>query len=113
MVIPNSLRHTLLKELYRDYPVTSRMQSMARSYVWWTNLDKQIEKQEKSCMSCQAVKQAPAAAPLHPWAWPTKPWQRVHVDFAGHFLGSMYFLAVDACTLQVDRSFQNASDYSN
>ena len=33
---------------------------------------------------------------MHPWSWPSKPWQRVHVDFAGWFLGKMYFLAVDA-----------------
>ena len=44
----------------------------------------------------QAVKQAPPTAPLHPWVWPTKPWQRVHVDFAGPFMGKMYFVAVDA-----------------
>ena len=41
-------------------------------------------------------KQAPPAAPLSPWSWPTKPWQRVHLDFAGPFLNKMYLLAVDA-----------------
>ena len=34
--------------------------------------------------------------PLQPWAWPAKPWQRIHVDFAGPFLGKMFFLVVDA-----------------
>ena len=27
---------------------------------------------------------------------PTKPWQRLHIDFAGPFLNKMYFLVVDA-----------------
>ena len=40
-------------------------------------------------MPCQSVKRPPAMA----WAWPEKPWQRVHLDFAGPFQGSM---AVDA-----------------
>ena len=49
-----------------------------------------------ACTACQQVKQAPTAAPLHPWIWPSRPWQRVHVDFAEPFLGSMYLIAVDA-----------------
>ena len=47
-------------------------------------------------VSCQAVKSAPAPAPLHPWVWPDKPWKRVHLDFAGPFMGRMYLIAVDA-----------------
>ena len=42
------------------------------------------------------MKNAPPATPLHPWLWPTKPWQRIHVDFAGPFNGKTYFLAMDA-----------------
>ena len=29
---------------------------------------------------------------MHPWIWPSRPWQRVHVDFAG----PTYLIAVDA-----------------
>ena len=49
----------------------------------------------KSCQECQSVKQAPPQAPMHPWILPLKPWQRVHIDFAGPFLGKMFFIAVD------------------
>ena len=42
------------------------------------------------------MKQAPAAAPLHPWVWPSRPWQRIHVDFAGPFFNKMFFLVIDA-----------------
>jgi len=58
--------------------------------------DKNLEEMAAGCQACQSAKQAPAAAPLHPWIWPTKPWQRVHVDFAGPIQGKMYFIAVDA-----------------
>ena len=67
------------------------MKSVSRSSIWWPNLDKQIENQAKLCISCQELKQAPAAVPLHPWAWPTKPWQHVHVDFAGPFQDQCIF----------------------
>ena len=50
----------------------------------------------KECVPCQSVKQAPASAPLHPWTWPSRPWQCIHVDFAGQFQGKMLFLVMDA-----------------
>ena len=28
--------------------------------------------------------------------WPSRPWQRVHLDFAGPFQGAMFLVAVDA-----------------
>ena len=49
-----------------------------------------------SCQPCQTAKQAPPTIPLHPWIWPAKPWQRVHIDYAGPFQGKYYFLVVDA-----------------
>ena len=33
---------------------------------------------------------------LHPWVWPTRAWQRLHIDFAGPFMGRTFLLVVDA-----------------
>ena len=44
------------------------------------------------------MKNAPPSVPLQPWTWPSKPWQRVHLDFAGPFQGSMFLIGVDACS---------------
>ena len=96
VVIPKRLRIKLLQELHRDHPGVSRMKSVARSYMWWPGLDKEVEQLAKSCQSCQAVKRAPSVVPLQPWIWPSKPWQRVHLDFAGPFQGSMFLVGVDA-----------------
>ena len=38
----------------------------------------------------------PPGAPLIPWDWPSQPWERIPVDFAGPFLGSMFIIVVDA-----------------
>ena len=96
VIIPKSLQAAILQELHCDHPGTSRMKALARAHLWWPGLDKDIEDLAKSCQSCQAVKQAPPVAPMHPWTWPAKPWQRVHIDFAGPFCQKMYLLAVDA-----------------
>ena len=95
-VIPKVLQAQMLKELHRDHLGTTRMKVLARAHFWWPGLDRDIEVLAKSCQQCQSVKQAPPAALLHPWTWPSKPWTRVHVDFAGPFLDEMYFIAVDA-----------------
>jgi len=70
------------------------MKALAQSYMWWLGLDQEIEELVKSCVSCQAVKNAPAVTPLHPWLWPPKPRQGLHVDFSGPFHGRTFSLKV-------------------
>ena len=96
VLIPGKLRPKLLQELHRDHPGVVRMKAIARSYMWWPGLDRKIEQTVKGCQPCQAMKRALPKSPLHPWVWPDKPWQRVHLDFAGPFQGSMFLVAVDA-----------------
>ena len=72
------------------------MKALARNHVWWSGIDKELEALVKSCPDCAAVKQMPAKAPLHPWSWPTKPWERIHLDFAGPFMGKSLLIIVDA-----------------
>ena len=96
VIIPKKQRDHILQELHRDHPGCSRMKSFARSYIWWPDMDKDIESMAKACMTCQAHKHAPPAATLHPWTWPARPWQRIHIDFAGPFLGTSFLVVVDA-----------------
>ena len=96
VVIPPKQRDQILKELHRAHPGCSRMKSLARSYVWWPKMDIDIENIAKSCSTCQNNRHAPPSAPLQPWSWPSKPWQRVHIDFAGPFLGKTFLVVIDA-----------------
>ena len=72
------------------------MKQIARSHVWWPKLDADLEALCKSCKVCQETCNSPAAAPLHPWIWPNKPWVRVHIDFMGPFLDRMFLVVMDA-----------------
>ena len=96
VVIPQKLRARLVEELHRDHPGMVKMKAVARSYLWWPGVDKDLEECAKSCLSCQSVKSAPSVAPLHPWVWPAKPWQRIHIDFAGPFMGKTFLIVIDA-----------------
>ena len=62
VIVPKHLQQIVLKELHLSHPGVSRMKSIARSYLWWPGLDKEIEKLVATCTACQAVRQAPAAA---------------------------------------------------
>ena len=83
VIIPAAFQSTILQSLHSGHPGITRMKAIARSYLWWNGLDRNIEELANSCDSCQAVKSSPAVAPLHPCAWPDAPWKHLHVDFAG------------------------------
>ena len=63
-------------------PWNSKMKALARSIVWWPNMDKDIEGVVTSCQSCAAQRSLPPIAPLHTWLWASHHMQRIHIDFA-------------------------------
>lgn len=102
VIIPNSLRNTLLEELHVSHPGVSRMKELARSYIWWPGLDADIEQFVLNCSSCLSIRASPKSSPLHPWEWPSNPWYRVHVDYAGPVDGTYYIVIVDAYSKWVE-----------
>ena len=72
------------------------MKSLARLHVWWPGIDKEVEETIRNCESCQSMHNRPQPVPLHPWAWPTRVWHRIHIDFAGPFQGHIFLVVVDA-----------------
>ena len=59
-------------------------------------MDADIETTVKQCEPCQQSRPLPAAAPLHPWKWPTRPWSRLHIDYAGPLDGKIFLVVIDA-----------------
>lgn len=96
VIVPRRLQQEVLNELHQSHPGVVRMKALSRSYFWWPGLDQDIESRVKSCMECQSHQSTPPVAPLHPWSWPSHPWDRIHIDFAGPFMGKMYLIIVDA-----------------
>ena len=86
----------VLKELHQSHSGIVWMKAVARSYVWWPGLDEDLETFVRSCQKCQSCHSMPAMAPLHPWLWPSLPWQCIHVDYVGPVDGRMLLVIVDA-----------------
>ncbi|XP_064461580.1 uncharacterized protein K02A2.6-like [Ornithodoros turicata] len=96
ILVPAELRSRVLEELHSGHPGIVRMKEIARGYTWWPGIDFDLERMVKECDDCQDQRPLPAKAPLHPWSWPSEPWERVHLDYAGPFQNKNFFVAVDA-----------------
>ena len=96
IVVPPPGRNYVLEELHTAHPGISRMKSLARGYVWWPKMDKDLEVKVRMCQQCQINQNLPPNVPLHPWSFPVKPWSRLHLDFAGPFQKRMFLILIDA-----------------
>ena len=96
VIIPIKLRNKMLDELHVGLICILKMKELSRSFFWWPKLDSDIELLARICSGCQIHQKALPKASLHPWEWPSAPWERIHIDFAGPFSGHMFLIAVDA-----------------
>ena len=96
VIVPPQGREAVLMELHEGHPGMTKMKALSRMYVWWPGINVDIEKSVRLCTECQEVQSSPPAAPLHPWKWPSRPWSRLHLDFAGPFQGKMFLVLIDA-----------------
>lgn len=94
-MIPEKLRKQVLQTLYMGHPGIVRMKALAKSYVWWPGIDKDIEEWVATCQPCQEFRPAPPRAPTQEWETPKSPWSRIHIDFAGPTQGKMFLIVVD------------------
>ena len=95
VVIPDKFQQQILEELHGAHPGIVRMKELARSHVWWPNIDREIETLARNCSGCQKTKSIPSVAPLMPWIWPSMPWYRIHIDFAEKE-GKHYLVVMDS-----------------
>ena len=96
IVIPPPGRQAVLQELHEGHPGITRMKALSRMYVWWPGISADIEKSVRLCHQCQEMQPTPPVAPLNPWKWPSRPWARIHLDFAGPFEGKYILVGIDA-----------------
>ena len=66
-----------------------------RSYIFWKNLDKDIENMIRSCTGCALAAKSPPIK-FSPWPKMDLPWTHIHVGFAGLLDGCYYLIVVDS-----------------
>lgn len=96
IIIPKKLQLKILEQIHLTHMGISKCKAMARSYIWWPNIDSDIEHMCKTCKICNTIQSNPQKTVLHPWPFENTPWSRVHVDFMGPIFGHMYFILIDS-----------------
>ncbi|XP_058816399.1 uncharacterized protein K02A2.6-like [Topomyia yanbarensis] len=94
--VPSPLRARVLDELHAGHFGVSRMKSLARSYCWWENVNRDIEDLARDCTDCAQTRSNPPKVAVHCWERPCEPFQRIHADFAEPFMGMYFLIIVDA-----------------
>nr|CAH8861138.1 unnamed protein product [Trichobilharzia regenti] len=96
VVVPRSLQQKVISQLHFTHPGIGRMKSLARCYVYWPNIDRELEVMVRSCSRCARALKMPIKTALQPWPNPGKPWSRIHIDFAGPINGKQFLVVIDA-----------------
>ncbi|CAA9999561.1 unnamed protein product, partial [Nesidiocoris tenuis] len=96
LYVPTALRARVLSELHDGHLGIVKMKALARSYVFWPKLDKDLENLVRSCQECNLVARNPPRVSVHQWEKACHPWHRIHADFAGPFQGHLFLLVVDS-----------------
>ena len=73
----------LLKQLHKGHTGICHMKSLAQIYIWWPNMEKQIEQFVKNCEKYQVNLSNPVTVQPISWSWPRKQWSRLHLDYVG------------------------------
>ena len=69
VVVLAKLRERVLETLHEGYIGMVKMKGLSWGFVWWPNIDKDIEGAVQSCEGCQESANNPARAPLHRWEY--------------------------------------------
>ena len=66
----------LLEQLHEEHVGMTKVKALGRSYIWWPNMDSEIENCVKKYSTRHINSKKPCNAPLHSWDWPRRPWSR-------------------------------------
>ncbi|KAK6763533.1 hypothetical protein RB195_024017 [Necator americanus] len=73
MVVPASLQEAVLKQLHEGHPGMTRMKMLAQGYVYWTNINRDIEEAVRHCRDCQEAAEIQKKTVLNSWTTEKKP----------------------------------------
>lgn len=96
VVIPTCLRKAVLKDVHASHMGIVKTKSLIRSYIWWPNIDSDVEKEIGNCEQCQKFRKAPEKCEVIPWDYPIHTWERIHIDFLGPIGNKTFLIIIDA-----------------
>jgi len=83
LVIPKSLRGDVLVLLHKNHSGIVLSKILARSYIWWPNIDVELEQFIKTCIErqCNQNDKTTKEKVYIPWGNSSESWNRLHMNF--------------------------------
>ena len=94
IVIPKALRADLLNRLHSGHQGRERCKRLARSAVFWPNINRDIDMIVDKCAECLQQRNNPAREKLIPHTVPSRAWQKLGIDLF-QFGGKRFQIVVD------------------
>ncbi|KAJ1526466.1 hypothetical protein ONE63_009599 [Megalurothrips usitatus] len=91
LVVPQALRPKVLELIHSTHPGSK---AIARAVAWWPGVDKDVEDTLRLCTACQEAAHRPPRT-YRSWPKAEAPWERVHLDYAGPFMGHYFLIVID------------------
>ena len=92
-IIPPCLRKQIMSHLHIGHVGVEKMKSLARLLCWWPTINSDLQNFSRQCSNCiTKTRNTPSS-----WsAWPAtyEVNQRIHMDYAGPFMGEYYCLVL-------------------
>lgn len=82
IIIPEVYREQIMSLLHMGHQGIVKMKQLARSYVWWPNINEQIENKVKGCYACQMNSRNIPKPSISHWPISQRKWERIHIDYA-------------------------------
>ena len=97
LIIPTRLRNETVTHAHKGHQGIVKTKQALRTKVWWPRIDKDAEEFIKHCHACQSLGHGDPPPPLQQHKLPSKPWDRLHMDFCGPFpTGETLFVVIDS-----------------
>ena len=104
IIMPRSLRSTTLTLAHKGHHGVVKTKQALRTKVWWPKIDIDANVYVQNCHACQCLGHQDPPPPLKPNVMPSKPWERLHMDFLGPYPTGGNTPCGHRCLLQISRS---------
>ena len=83
LIIPKDLRQRVINIAHEGHQGMVKTKERLRTKCWWPGMDKETEKEIRSCHECQLVSQPTKPEPMIRTKFPEGPWEDVAIDLLG------------------------------
>ncbi|UYV63777.1 K02A2.6-like [Cordylochernes scorpioides] len=113
VVIPRKFRAKIKAELHQGHLGVVKMKALARKFIWWPGIDREIEEITRVCRECNINNHTLKQESVHRWESAPTPWYRVHLDFAGPFMNRMFLIVIDSYSKWPEVIIMNSTTAGN